>query len=59
MVPHATNSIRRERQMCITHTKANKKGFTVACTCLSYGNGGKLQEADDDVKMMKGMVMIL
>ena len=45
MVPHATSYIPRERHICITHTKANKKGLTIALT--SHGNGGKLQKTDD------------
>ena len=39
-VPHATNNIRGESQIRITHAKANKKGFTVALAC--HGNRGKL-----------------
>ena len=50
MIPHhATTNIRRERQICITHTKANKEGFTVALAF--HGNGGKLQKVDDDMEI--------
>ena len=56
MVPHATNNIHGERQICITHTKANKKEFVVSLA----SHGGKLQKADDDdVKVMNGIAMIL
>ena len=55
MVSHVTTNIHGERQ--ITHTKVNKKGFTVALA--SHGNGGKLQKVVDGVESNEEDAMIL
>ena len=44
-------SIDRKTYLYYTY-QSQQKGFTVALAC--HGNRGKLQKADDDVKVMRG-----